>query len=412
MKQLADVLIVGAGQGGAQAAISLRQGGFTGSIMMIGDEPYVPYERPPLSKEYLAGEKAFERILLRPADFWEARGVTLKLGVRISRVDPQAHVAITDDGEEIGYRHLIWAAGGYPRPLPLPGGDLAGLHLIRTRTQVDALRADVADAQDVVIIGGGYIGLEAAAVLAKAGKHVTVLEAQERVLARVAAKPISRFYEAEHRAHGVDVRTSIGISALEGEDGRVARVILGDGSVLPAQVVIVGIGLLPHQAVLAEAGAHCVNGVEVDASCRTSLPDIFAIGDCASHPNPFAGGERVRLESVPNAIEQAKIVASVILGDPQPYHAVPWFWSHQYDLKLQTAGLSIGYDAALVRGVPASRSFSLIYLRQGQVIAIDTVNCIKDFMAGKLLIEKGVRADPALLADPNVPLKTLAERAD
>lgn len=408
--QQVDVLVVGAGQAGAQLAISLRQEGFAGSILLVGEEPDPPYERPPLSKEYLAGEKPRDRLLLRPADFWPQRDVALRLGTRITAVDPVARVATTDSGESIAYRNLVWAAGGYPRPLPVPGADLAGVHVIRTRAQVDALRADAEFAREVVVIGGGYIGLEAAAVLVKQGKRVTLVEAEERVLARVTAEPVSRFYEAEHRAHGVDVRTRAGISDLKGPEGRVAAAVLGTGEELPAQLVIVGIGLLPNQAVLAEAGARCRNGVEVDAHCRTSLADVFAIGDCACHPNDYARGEHIRLESVQNAVDQAKIVAGMILGRPTRYSALPWFWSNQYDLKLQTAGLSRGYDQTILRGDPAERSFSLLYLREGEVIAVDAVNSIRDYVGGRLLIEQRAICDPALLADACVPLKSLASR--
>ena len=406
-----DVLIVGAGQAGAQVAISLRQGGFPGSIVMVGSEPDLPYERPPLSKEYLSGEREAARLALRPLDFWAGRDVQLKLGCRVTSVDAEAHVVVTDMGEAITYRQLVWAAGGCPRPLPVPGSDLAGVHVIRTREQVDRLRAEAAEASAIVVIGGGYIGLEAAAVLAKQGKRVTVLEALDRVLARVAAAPISAFYEAEHRAHGVDVRTGVGISHIGGEGGRVTHVVLGSGDKVPADLVIVGIGLIPHQAVLAAAGAACHNGVEVDDYCRTSLPDVFAIGDCAYHPNPYAGGERVRLESVQNAVDQAKTVAGVILGQPTPYKALPWFWSNQYDLKLQTAGLNHGYDETVLRGDPRTRSFSLVYLRQGRVVAVDAVNAVKDFVSGKLLIEAGVRPDRTRLADLAVPLKEVAGAA-
>lgn len=404
-----DVVIIGAGQAGAQAAISLRQGGFGGSILMVGEEEYAPYERPPLSKDYLAGGKAVERLLLRPLSFWVERDVQLKLGSRVRSVDAMSHVICTDGEELISYRHLIWAAGGYPRPLPVPGAQLAGVHVVRTRAQVDRIRAEAANASDVVVIGGGYVGLEAAAVFNKQGKRVTVLEAQDRVLARVVAEPVSRFYEAEHRSRGVDVRTSVAISSLAGDAGHVEHVVIGNGQTVAAQLVIVGIGLVPNQSVLAAAGAECLNGVDVDEYCRTTLPDIFAIGDCARHPNPFAGGERVRLESVQNAVDQAKTVAGFILGDARPYHALPWFWSEQYDLKLQTAGLNIGYDATVLRGHPTTRSFSLIYLRKGRVIALDAVNNIKDFLAGKALVQQRVVADRLRLADPAYSLKWVAE---
>ncbi len=408
-----DVLIVGAGQAGAQAAISLRQGGFAGSITVVGEEVDPPYERPPLSKDYLAGEKTAERLALRPSAFWAERNVTLLLGQHVTAVDAAAHTVTTATGSTMGYGQLIWAAGGHPRALPVPGGDLPGVHVIRSRLDVDRLTADLAATSDVVIVGGGYIGLEAAAVLVKAGKTVTVLEAQDRVLARVAAEPISRFYEAEHRAHGVDVRLNVGIEAVEGET-HVTGVRTAAGTI-PAGVVIVGIGLVPAVAALGLAGAVTHNGVEVDDLCRTSLPDVFAIGDCAHHANAFAAGAGIRLESVQNAIDQAKVVAGVILGTPKPYHAVPWFWSNQYDLKLQTVGLSAGHDATVVRGDPAARSWSLVYLRGGRVIAIDAINAARDFVQGKALVEfdrgTGLAADPVVLADSNVPLKSLLPTA-
>ncbi len=404
-----DVLIVGGGQAGAQAAISLRQGGFAGSVTIVGEEIDPPYERPPLSKDYLAGDKTADRLALRPPSFWSERNVTLLPGQHVTAVDPEQHFVTTASGSTMGYGTLIWAAGGHARALPVPGGTLPGVHSIRSRADVDALTADLAATGDVVIVGGGYIGLEAAAVLSKAGKHVTILEAQDRVLARVAGEPVSRFYEAEHRAHGVDVRLGVGIEAFEG-DTHVTGVRTTGGTI-PAGVVIVGIGLVPSVAALGLAGAVTHNGVEVDDLCRTSLPDVFAIGDCAHHANAFAAGAGIRLESVQNAIDQAKVVAGVILGTPKPYHAVPWFWSNQYDLKLQTVGLSGGHDATVVRGDPASRSWSLVYLRDGRVIALDCINAARDFVQGKALVEhdggEGFAADSALLADATVPLKML-----
>lgn len=412
MSERFDILIVGAGQAGAQAAISLRQGGFAGTIGLVGDEPEVPYERPPLSKDYLAGEKPFDRMLLRPESFWTDRQVTLRLGTRVQAVDPAAHSVTTAAGNSIGYGQLIWATGGSPRALPVPGGDLAGVHVIRTRADVDALRGELDGATRIAVIGGGYIGLEAAAVLTKLGKQVTILEALERVLARVAGPPVSRFYEAEHRAHGVDVRTNQRIVEFLGENGRVTAIGFGPGvPELPCDLVIVGIGIVPSVGPLGLAGADTANGVEVDELCRTSLPDIFAIGDCARHANEFADGERIRLESVQNAVDQAKVVAGVILGNPVAYRAVPWFWSNQYDLRLQTVGLSAGHDATIRRGDPASRSFSLIYLKGGRVVALDCINAARDYAQGRALVDVGLVADPAQLADPEVPLKSLLPAA-
>ena len=402
-----DVLIVGAGHGGAQAAVALRQNNFEGSVGLLGDEPDPPYERPPLSKEYFSGEKSFERLLIRPVSFWSDRNVALLLGRTVVSVDPAAHEVTLADGSRLGYGAMIWATGGAPRAIPVPGADLTGVHGVRTRGDADAMLAELDQVDEVVVIGGGYIGLEAAAVLSKFGKKVTVLEALDRVLARVAGEPLSRFYEAEHRAHGVDVRLGVAVTALEGTDGKVSGVRLGDGTVLPAQMVIVGIGIIPAVAPLVAAGATGANGVDVDEFCRTSLPDIYAIGDCAAHVNAFAAGARIRLESVQNANDQATTAAKAILGDPRPYHAIPWFWSNQYDLRLQTAGLSTGYDAIVQRGDPAARSFSIIYLKDGKVIALDCVNAVKDYVQGRGLVTVGVVADPAQLADPEIALKSL-----
>ena len=404
----ADVVIVGAGHGGAQAAIALRQNGFAGSIAVIGREPELPYERPPLSKDYLAREKPFERIMIRPAAFWDDKAVTFVLGREVVAIDPAAHVLTTDDGATVAYGSLIWAAGGDPRRLTLDGHDLTGVHAVRTREDADRLMAELdGGARHAVVIGGGYIGLEAAAVLTKLGVGVTLLEALPRVLARVAGETLSSFYEAEHRAHGVDLRTEVSVAAIEGAEGRVTGVRLADGSVIAADMVIVGIGIIPAVAPLIAAGAEGGNGVMIDDHCRTSLPDVFAIGDCAAHANAFADGAVIRLESVQNANDQATCVARAITGNPAPYHAVPWFWSNQYDLKLQTVGLSIGHDAAITRGDPASRSFSVIYLKAGRVIALDCVNMVKDYVQGRKLVEAGAVIAPDRLADASVPLKEL-----
>ncbi|OHT20319.1 NAD(P)/FAD-dependent oxidoreductase [Edaphosphingomonas haloaromaticamans] len=403
-----DVLIVGAGHGGAQAALTLRQQKFEGTIALLGDEPELPYERPPLSKDYFSGEKTFERILIRPAAFWEERNVDLLLGRRVVSVDPAAHRVTLADGSSLGYGKLIWATGGSPRRLTCTGHDVKGVHAVRTRADVDTMMGELATTNRVVVIGGGYIGLEAAAVLSKLGKQVTVLEALDRVLARVAGEPLSRFYEAEHRAHGVDVRLNVAVDCIVEKDGRAVGVRLADGTELPAEMVIVGIGIIPAIEPLIAAGAAGGNGVDVDGQCRTSLPDIFAIGDCAAHENGFAGGARIRLESVQNANDQATIVAKAIMGGDDVYSAVPWFWSNQYDLRLQTVGLSIGHDRIVMRGDPAERSFSIVYLKDGRVIALDCVNATKDYVQGRALVAGGIAPPLDQLADAGVQLKTLA----
>jgi 3-phenylpropionate/trans-cinnamate dioxygenase ferredoxin reductase subunit len=312
----------------------------------------------------------------------------------------------TADGETIGYGSLIWATGGKPRRLACTGGDLIGVHTVRTRADVDRMIAELPDVQRVAVIGGGYIGLEAAAVLAKLGRQVTVLEAQDRVLARVAGEPLSRFFEGEHRAHGVEIHLGVAVDAILGED-RVTGVRLAGGETVPAEMAIVGIGIDPAVAPLLDAGATGANGVAVDDQCRTSLPDVFAVGDCALHANRFAGDRLIRLESVQNANDQATVAAKTILGIEAIYDAVPWFWSNQYDLKLQTVGISAGYDSTVMRGDPAARSFSLIYLRAGRVIALDCVNATKDYVQGRKLVIEAATIDPARLADPDTPLKDL-----
>lgn len=401
-----DVLIVGGGHGGAQAAIALRQAKFEGSIGVLNAENEYPYERPPLSKDYFAGDKSFERIMIRPAAFWAERNINMLLGERVETVDAAAYSVTTSNGDVISYGKMIWATGGSPRWLQCAGANLPGVHVVRTRADVDGMLDGLDDVADVAIIGGGYIGLESAAVLNKMGKKVTVLEAMNRVLARVAGEPLSRFYEAEHRAHGVDVRLGVEVTAIEGDE-TVTGVRLADDEVIPAQMVIVGIGIIPAVVPLLHAGASGGGGVDVDEYCRTSLPDVFAIGDCAAHANAFAGGEIMRVESVQNANDMANAVAKSIMGELTSYHAVPWFWSNQYDLRLQTIGLSVGYDATVVRGDPETRAFSVIYLKQGKVIALDCVNVTKDYVQGKALVVDGMQFAPEQLADTSLTLKEL-----
>jgi 3-phenylpropionate/trans-cinnamate dioxygenase ferredoxin reductase subunit len=395
-----DVLIVGGGHGGAQAAIALRQQGFAGSLAIVGAEPHPPYERPPLSKDYLAGEKEFDRLLIRPLSFWADKEVALVLGRAVIAINPVAKIVTLEDEEQIGYGILIWAAGGKAKRLSCEGFER--VHTIRDRADTDRLLAELPDVKRVAVIGGGYIGLEAAAVLRKLGREVVLLEALDRVLARVAGEPVSRFYEAEHRAHGVEVRTGTGMDSIVSEGVRLA-----DGEIVPADLIVAGIGIDTSIGPLAEAGAETGNGVHVDGLCRTSLPEIYAIGDCAAHESRFAGGQRIRLESVQNANDQATVVAKAIMGTAEPYGATPWFWSNQYDLKLQTVGLSQGHDALVVRGDPDTRSFSVVYLKDGRVIALDCINAVKDYVQGRKLIEAGAAPDKSALADASMPLKEL-----
>lgn len=402
-----DVLIVGGGHSGAQVAIALRQAKFEGRIAIVSDELEYPYERPPLSKDYFAGEKAFERLLIRPPAFWEDRQIDMLLGKRVDAVDPVAQNAVFSDGEMIEYGQLVWATGGSPRWLQCDGSHLLGVHVVRNRSDVDAMLCELDDVATVAIIGGGYIGLEAAAVLRKMGKNVVLLEAMDRILARVAGEELSRFFEAEHRAHGVDLRLNVVVEALTGEN-HVDGVRLANEEVVAAQMVIVGIGIIPAVGPLLAAGASGGGGVDVDEFCRTSLPDIFAIGDCAAHVNQFAGGAVMRVESVQNANDMANAVAKSIAGELTPYHAVPWFWSNQYDLRLQTVGLSVGYDTHVVRGDPATRSFSVIYMKAGKVIALDCVNMTKDYVQGKALVVDAMSFSAEQLSDTSITLKELA----
>ena len=403
-----DVVIVGSGHGGAQAAIALRQAGHEDSILMVSRDRNPPYERPPLSKEYLAGDKPFEKILIRPEAFWAERNVTLRLGANVNEVDWMRRVLSLSDESSISYRKLIWAGGGDPRRLGCPGAELAGIHTIRSRRDTDSLKDELAaGARRAVVVGGGYIGLEAAAVLRKLDLEVTVVEMQDRVLARVAGPEISDFYAAEHRKQGVDIRLEAGVERIEGDGEKVTGVTLSSGETLACEVVIVGIGIVPSVGPLIAAGAAGTNGVDVDSFCRTSLDDIYAIGDCAAHANPYADNAVIRLESVQNANDMASVAAKAIMGDKQDYDAVPWFWSNQYDLRLQTVGISDGYDQSVLRGDPEARKFSLIYLKEGRVIALDCVNNTRDYAQGRKLVMNGAEIDPELLADTEVPLKEM-----
>lgn len=403
-----DIVIVGAGHAGSQAAISLRQNGFEGTIAIFGREQSLPYERPALSKEYMERIKEFDRIQLRPAKFWTDKSIRPELGREIVAVNPQSKFVMVEDGEKVYYDKLIWAAGGSPRKLSCPGGDLRGVHAVRMKCDVDQIMTELdGGTRRVGIIGGGYIGLEAAAVMRKLGREVTLIEALPRVLARVAGEEISAFFAEEHRKQGVDVRLATSVSSLEGEGDRVSQICLENGERVRCDLVIVGIGIVPDIEALIGAGAKWNNGVMVDAYCRTSLKDIYAIGDCAQHSNLFADGARIRLESVQNANDMATTAAKDICGHSEAYSNLPWFWSHQFDLKLQTVGLSAGHDEAVLRGEPAERSFSVIYLKSGQVIALDCVNAMKDYVQGRKLVEARAVVSGARLSDTSTQLKEL-----
>lgn len=409
MTEKYDVIIAGAGHAGAQTAINLRQAKFDGSIALIGNEPFLPYERPPLSKDYLAGEKPFERILLRPEEFWNERNIDLLLGKRVAKLTAQEKTVALADDRIIGFDKLVWAAGGSARMLDCPGSEATNIFAVRHRADVDAIQKLLPHVERVAIVGGGYIGLEVAAVMRKMGKSVCVIEALDRVLSRVAGPALSRFYEEEHRRQGVDLRLDAKVEQFITDDnGKATSLICDNGDMVPADLFIVGIGIIPETGPLMAEGAAGGNGVDVDEFCRTSLTDIYAIGDCASHANAFANGRQIRLESVQNANDQAKVAAQHIVGEPLAYHAIPWFWSNQYDLRLQTVGLSIDYDTEILRGDPATRQFSTIYLRGGKVIALDCVNSTKDYVQGRKLVLDGAILDQAELADPARPLKEVS----
>jgi len=400
------LVIVGGGQAAAQAIQSLRQQGFADAITLLCDEPYPPYQRPPLSKKYLAGELARERLLLRPAAFYAERGVALELRARVEEIEPAAHRVRLRDGRVIEYDRLLLATGSRARTLDVPGSALQGVHYLRTIADVDAIVERLVPGARVVLVGAGYIGLEVAAVARQRGFDVTVLEAADRVMSRAVSPEISAFYEQCHAAAGVAVHCGASVKALHGS-ARVTAVETADGRTFACDVAIVGIGIVPNVELAAAAGLECANGIVVDEFARTLDAHIVAAGDCTNHPHPLLE-RRVRLESVPNAVHQAKVAAQTLLGAPTAYSEVPWFWSDQYDLKLQIAGLSTGYEEVAVRGDPAARSFAAFYLRGGAVIAVDAVNSPREFIIGKKLVANRTRVAPGLLRDAAVDLAPLA----
>ena len=400
------VVIAGAGHAAGQAITTLTQEKFAGQIVLIGDEPYLPYQRPPLSKSFLAGELAAERLSLKPASFYDDPRIDVRLNTRITEIDPAAKSLKFDDGAGVRYDQLILALGSRARTLPVDGADLEHVHYLRTIADVEAIRAELGTGRRLVVIGAGYIGLEVAAVARKLGLDVTVIEMADRVMSRVVSPEISDFYQIEHTSHGVKLRLSTGVKALHGKN-RVQQVELDDGELLPADFVVVGVGIVPNVELAQRAGLDVDDGIVVDDRCQSSDPSVFAIGDCTSHPNGIYD-RRLRLESVQNALEQAKTAAKNICGKETRYCQVPWFWSDQYDLKLQIAGLSEGYDDVVIRGNPAERSFACLYLKDSRMIALDAVNSARDFMQAKSLIAAAAVFATDELADPNRALKDLA----
>lgn len=410
MSRLTDkIVIAGAGHAAGQAVATLRHEKFGGQIVLIGDEAYLPYQRPPLSKKFLAGEMPVDRLLLKPPSFYDDPRITLQLGTTITAINRRVKSLSIEGGEDVSYDTLILALGSRARTLAIDGTNLEHVHYLRNIDDVEAIRSELDVGRRLVIIGGGYIGLEVAAVARKLGLDVTVVEMAERVMSRVVSPEISDFFQIEHANQGVKLRLSCRVKALVGKR-RVRSVVLESGEELRADLVVIGAGILPNTEIAQQAGLDVDDGIVVDDRCRTGDTDIYAIGDCTSHPNDIYG-RRLRLESVHNALEQAKTAARNICGKETHYCEVPWFWSDQYDLKLQIAGLSDGYDDIVIRGNPVTRSFACLYLKQGRLIAVDAVNAPRDYMQSKALIAAGAVVPVKELADPDRTLKDLGARA-
>jgi 3-phenylpropionate/trans-cinnamate dioxygenase ferredoxin reductase subunit len=400
---ISTIVVVGGGQAGAQAVDTLRREGFAGRLLLICDEPELPYQRPPLSKRYLSGELTAERLPFRHRAFYEEHRVELRLGLQAVALDPRARRVELADGEALGYDRLLLCLGSTARRLTCPGADLPGLFYLRTVADVAPIRAAVKPGSHVVIVGGGYIGLETAATCRQMGCEVTVLELADRVMNRVVAPSVSQFFAQEHRARGIRILCDTRVTRLEGT-GRIERVVCADGSEIAADAVIVGVGAIATTALASDAGLACNDGIIVDEYCRTQDEAIFAAGDCTNHPS-LRFGRRVRIESVDNAFEQAKTAALNLLDRKIAHDRVPWFWSDQFDSKLLIAGLSQDYDQQVLRGDPASRSFSVCYLKGSELIAVEAINHSQDYMAARKLIADRAQMNPTKLANPNVSLK-------
>ena len=401
-----NFIIAGASHAASMLAPTLRQQGWQGRIIVVGAEASVPYHRPPLSKDYLAGEKTLDQILIRPAKVYEKSEVEFILNTRVESIDRSNKSVRLSNNETLSYNKLALAVGSKVRKVNLPGVDLDGVFYLRDIRDVERIQPYISAGASAVIVGGGYIGLETAAVLKKKGMNVTVLEMMERVLQRVTAPVVSEFFTRIHGEEGVDIRCGTGVSGFKG-DGRVAKVLCSDGSEFAADLVIIGVGILPNAELAKAAGLQVDNGIVVNARAQTSDPDIYAAGDCTHHHNPIYD-RWVRLESVQNATDQSRVAAGAACGKEVSYNAVPWFWSDQYDLMLQIAGLSRGYDEIVIRGDPEnSRSFAAFYLKAGRVIAIDAVNKPQEFMFSKKLIPLCKTVDKNRLSDTGTPIKEL-----
>ena len=399
---MTETVIIGGGQAAGQAAASLRQAGHEGPVTILGEEAHPPYQRPPLSKQYLAGEQGLDRVYLRPVNFYTDRDINLHTSTTVESIDRDAGRVITAGGGSHSYDKLLIATGSRPRMLNIPGGDLPGIHYLRTIKDVGDIRQAMPSARRVCIVGGGYIGLEVAAVFNTLGLDVTVLEMEERILQRVTTPEMSDFYHQLHSSRGVNVQVNTAVSGFEGEGG-VNAVLCGDRKIA-ADLVIIGIGIIPNTELAEAAGLECDNGIRVDNHCRTSDPGIFAAGDCTNHFNRLLG-RRLRLESVPNAMEQARVAADNMLGGNKTHESVPWFWSDQYELKLQMVGFSSDGDNAILRGDKSANKFAVFYLQGNKVVAVDAVNSPREFMVCKQLY--GKKVNPDHLSDPAVDLKSL-----
>lgn len=400
---MSDIVVIGAGQAGSSLVAKLRNQGFEGSIALIGAEPVPPYQRPPLSKKYLLGEMDLERLYLRPESFYAEQDIDLRLGETVTEIDRVAREVVMEN-TRLPYGQLVFTTGSIPRRLPAAiGGDLDGVYVVRNLADVDAMAPEFRDGAHVLIVGGGYIGLEAAAVAASRGLRVTLIEMADRILQRVAAPETSDFFRRLHQGHGVTIHEGLGLERLTGE-GRVSGARLSDGSEIGVDFVIVGVGIVPDTALAGVAGLEIDNGIATNALGQTSDPDIWAAGDCASFPHH---GGRLRLESVPNAIDMAECVAGNLMGADKTYVPQPWFWSDQYDVKLQIAGLNAGYDRVVTRPGEDDTSASFWYFRVGTLLAVDAANDARAYMVGKRLIDMGKSPDPETVADPATDLKAL-----
>ncbi len=401
------VLIIGAGHAGGSAAALLRQYGFAGEIVLAGEEAAAPYQRPPLSKAWLKGEAGLEDLLLRPESFYAEQQIDLRTGVTATAIDAGAKAVTFADGVVEAYDVLILATGSMARKLAIPGADRPDLMELRTLNDAERLKSALAPGKRLAVVGGGYVGLEAAASARALGAEAVVIERMDRVLARVASETLSAFFTDYHRARGVEILTGAEVSGFEGGGVRPEGVRLADGTLIAADAVLVGVGALAREALARTAGLPCENGVVVDENARTADPSIYAIGDVTHRPIPVHGGRMHRLESVPNSLEQAKQAAAAIVGRAPPAAEVPWFWSDQYDVKLQIAGLPFDADAQVVRGDPASGAFAVFHLNGDRIVCVEAVNAPADFMGGRLLIGKATPVDPVLLADPSVSMKSV-----